>query len=117
MTSTPPTSSRNVVLEVDELLRAEVEHRLTVRGASGPDDVGRLWDARSVDREARWDRASPRELDPAATDVQLALDDVGAGFVHARRRFLASRVLTVKSTSGDTKRRTVNGKPGYSDGR
>ena len=30
----------DVVLEVDELLRAEVEHRLTVGGASGADDVG-----------------------------------------------------------------------------
>src|SRR6185436_11209971 len=30
----------DVVLEVDELLRAEVEHRLTVGGASGTDDVG-----------------------------------------------------------------------------
>ena len=29
----------DVVLEVDELLRAEVEHRLTVSGASGADDV------------------------------------------------------------------------------
>jgi hypothetical protein len=31
---------QGVVLEVDELFRAEVEHRLTVRGASGADDVG-----------------------------------------------------------------------------
>ena len=31
---------QGVVLEVDELLRAEVEHRLTVGGASGADDVG-----------------------------------------------------------------------------
>ena len=38
--STPPTSSRRVVLEVDELLRAEVERLLTVGGASGADDVG-----------------------------------------------------------------------------
>src|SRR5262249_35065782 len=30
----------NVVLEVDELLRAEVEYRLTVGTASGADDVG-----------------------------------------------------------------------------
>ena len=30
----------DVVLEVDELLRAEVEHALTVGGASGADDVG-----------------------------------------------------------------------------
>jgi hypothetical protein len=30
----------DLVLEVDELLRAEVEHRLTVGGASGADDVG-----------------------------------------------------------------------------
>src|SRR5262249_49911870 len=30
----------DVVLEVDELLRAEVEHRLTVGTASGADDVG-----------------------------------------------------------------------------
>src|SRR4051812_23043065 len=30
----------DVGLEVDELLRAEVEHRLTVGGASGADDVG-----------------------------------------------------------------------------
>src|SRR6188472_3318342 len=30
----------DVVLEVDELLRAEVEHRLTVSGASGADDIG-----------------------------------------------------------------------------
>jgi hypothetical protein len=28
------------VLEVDELLRAEVEHRLTIGTASGADDVG-----------------------------------------------------------------------------
>ena len=38
--STPPTSSRRVVLEVDELLRAEVERLLTVGSASGADDVG-----------------------------------------------------------------------------
>jgi len=31
---------QGVVVEVDELLRAEVEHRLTVGGASGADDVG-----------------------------------------------------------------------------
>ena len=31
---------QGVVLEVDELLRAEVERRLTVGGASGTDDVG-----------------------------------------------------------------------------
>src|SRR5207248_10668771 len=31
---------RRVVLKVDELLRAEVECRLTVGGASGADDVG-----------------------------------------------------------------------------
>jgi hypothetical protein len=31
---------QNVVLEVDELLRAEVERHLTVGGASGADDVG-----------------------------------------------------------------------------
>src|SRR6185369_16249627 len=31
---------QDVVLEVDELLRAEVEHPLTVGGASGADDVG-----------------------------------------------------------------------------
>src|SRR6516165_545839 len=31
---------QGVVLEVDELLRAEVERRLTVGGASGADDVG-----------------------------------------------------------------------------
>src|SRR5215467_9490758 len=31
---------QGVVLEVDELLRAEVEHRLTVGSASGTDDVG-----------------------------------------------------------------------------
>src|SRR6476660_9461868 len=30
----------DVVLEVDELLRAEVEHRLTVGTASGADDIG-----------------------------------------------------------------------------
>ena len=38
--STPPTSSSGVVVEVDELLRAEVERRLPVGGASGADDVG-----------------------------------------------------------------------------
>src|SRR5436853_3600507 len=38
--STPPTSSQGVVLQVDELLRAEVERRLTVGSASGADDVG-----------------------------------------------------------------------------
>ena len=31
---------QGVVLEVDELLRAEVERRLTVGSASGADDVG-----------------------------------------------------------------------------
>src|SRR6186713_1252754 len=31
---------QRVVVEVDELLRAEVEHRLTVGGASGADDAG-----------------------------------------------------------------------------
>ncbi len=31
---------QRVVVEVDELVRAEVEHRLTVGGASGADDVG-----------------------------------------------------------------------------
>jgi hypothetical protein len=31
---------QRVVVEVDELLRAEVERRLTVGGASGADDVG-----------------------------------------------------------------------------
>src|SRR3970282_1267113 len=31
---------QGVGVEVDELLRAEVEHRLTVGGASGADDVG-----------------------------------------------------------------------------
>src|SRR6476469_1874800 len=31
---------QGVVLEIDELLRAEVESRLTVGSASGPDDVG-----------------------------------------------------------------------------
>ena len=38
--STSPRSSQRVVLEVDELLRAEVERLLSVGGASGPDDVG-----------------------------------------------------------------------------
>jgi hypothetical protein len=44
----PPMTSKidsadvfqRVVLEVDELLRAEVERRLTVGSASGADDVG-----------------------------------------------------------------------------
>ena len=31
---------QSVVVEIDELLRAEVEYRLTVGGASGADDVG-----------------------------------------------------------------------------
>src|SRR5258708_36464710 len=31
---------QGLVVEVDELLRAEVEHRLTVGGASGADDAG-----------------------------------------------------------------------------
>ncbi len=38
--STPPTSSKRVVVEVNELLRAEVERLLTVGRASGADDVG-----------------------------------------------------------------------------
>src|SRR3954447_2807155 len=36
----PADVFQGVVLEVDELLRAEVERRLTVGGASGADDVG-----------------------------------------------------------------------------
>ena len=38
--STVPTSFQGVVLEVNELLCAEVEHRLTVGGPSCADDVG-----------------------------------------------------------------------------
>ena len=38
--STSPTSSRASLSRVDELLRAEVEHRLTVGRASGADDEG-----------------------------------------------------------------------------
>src|SRR3984893_13084207 len=36
----PADVFQGVVVEVDELLRAEVEHRLTAGGASGADDVG-----------------------------------------------------------------------------
>ena len=38
--STPPTSSSASLLEVDELVRAEVERLLPVGGAPGADDVG-----------------------------------------------------------------------------
>src|SRR5262249_15989439 len=49
---------QGVVLEVDELLRAEVERRLTVGAASGTDDVGaRLAAHRAYHRTGRAGRA------------------------------------------------------------
>ena len=35
----PPTSNQRIVVEVNELLRAEVERLLTVGRASGADDI------------------------------------------------------------------------------
>ncbi len=80
--STSPTSCSCVVLEVDELLRAELERPLSVGGASGTDDVGaglgrELGHHRSdsADRAMRED-ALPR-LEPAVDEQSLPCGQPG----------------------------------------